>query len=155
MADEQIILLSQEEELTSVRERLEKAQARRIKLVLPMQTQMRSLVRWRLLHSRARELGKEILVISPESQIRAVAKAAGFQVAESQGSPASGKSRPGSRPGRAGLGGKTSARLRTPPGRGEARQPDQRPSQPYNDQPTSQKPVNDRILREEELSTGG
>ncbi len=157
MADEQIILLSQEEELTSVRERLEKAQARRIKLVLPMQTQMRSLVSWRLLHSRARELGKEILVISPESQIRAVAKAAGFQVAESQGSPATGKSRPGSRPGRAGLGGKTSARLRTPPGRGEARQPDQRqrPSQPYNDQPTTQKPVDDRISREDQLSTGG
>ncbi|GAC1306059.1 MAG: hypothetical protein NVSMB27_44560 [Ktedonobacteraceae bacterium] len=155
MADEQIILLSPEEELTSVRERLGKAKARRIKLVLPMQTQLRSHVSWKLLHARAREMGKEILVISPESQIRAVAKAAGFQVAESQGSPASGKSRPGSRPGRAGLGGKTSARLRTPPGRGEARQPDQRPSQPYNDQPSTQKPVNNRIFREDELSTGG
>jgi hypothetical protein len=152
MADEQIILLSPEEELTSVRERLEKTKARRIKLVLPMQTQMRSHVSWKLLHSRAREMGQEILVISPEKQIRAVAKEAGFKVAESQGSPASGKSRPGSRPG---LRGKTSARLRTPPGRGEARQPDQLPSQPYNDQPASQKPVNERILREDELSSGG
>src|SRR5712692_8232992 len=118
MADEQIILLSQEEELTSVRERLVKTKARRIKLVLPMQTQLRSHVSWKLLHARAREMGKEILVISPEKQIRAVAKEAGFQVAESQGSRAAGKSRPASRPG---LDGKTLARLRTPPGRGEAR----------------------------------
>jgi len=102
MADEQIMLLRPEEELTSVRKRLEKTQARHIKLVLPMQTQMRSYVSWRLLHARARELGKEILVISPESQIRAVAQAAGFKVAESQGSPATDRFRMSNRPIRGG-----------------------------------------------------
>jgi len=76
MADEQIIYLSPDEELTNVRERLERVQARRIILVIPTQTQLRSHVGWRLLHSRARELGKEVLVISADRQIRSVVKAA-------------------------------------------------------------------------------
>jgi hypothetical protein len=38
----------------------------------------------RLLHARARELGKEIQVISPDRQVRAVAKAAGFRVSQPQ-----------------------------------------------------------------------
>ncbi len=102
MGDEQqTILLSPEEELTSVRERLERAQARRITLVIPAQTQLRSHVGWRLIHARMRELGKELLVISPDRQVRAVAKAAGFQVAETQ-QEASSSNRPrlgGTRPG--------------------------------------------------------
>src|SRR5216684_2539400 len=84
MADEQIMLLRPEEELTSVRKRLEKTQARHIKLVLPMQTQMRSYVSWRLLHARA------------------VAQAAGFKGAESQGSPATDRFRMSNRPIRGG-----------------------------------------------------
>src|SRR5437764_9035702 len=100
MADEQIIYLSPEEDLTSVRERLEKIQSRRVILVIPAQTQLRSHVSWRLLHARARELNKDILIISSDRQIRAVVKAAGFKVADSLESPPSGKSRIGSRPGR-------------------------------------------------------
>ncbi len=84
MTDEQIIYLSPEEELTNVRERLERAQAKRIILVIPLQTQLRSHVAWRLLSSRTRELGKDVLVISSDRQIRSVAKAAGFRVADSQ-----------------------------------------------------------------------
>jgi hypothetical protein len=97
MTDEQPvpIYLSPEEELTSVRERLEKTQARRIILVIPPQTQLRSHVGWRLIHARMRELGKDLLVISPDRQVRAVARAAGFRVAESQESPSS-RPRPGS-----------------------------------------------------------
>ncbi len=114
MADEQIIYLSPDEELTNVRERLERVQARRIILVIPTQTQLRSHVGWRLLHSRARELGKEVLVISADRQIRSVVKAAGFKVADSLESTPVGKTRLGSRPGRTGLGGKTSPHLRTP-----------------------------------------
>src|SRR5258708_25044094 len=104
MTDEQtIIYLSPEEELTSVRERLERTQARRITLVIPQQTQLRSHVGWRLIHARMRELGKELLVISPDRQVRAVARAAGFRVAETQESPSSrprtgSSTRPGSAP---------------------------------------------------------
>ena len=115
MTDEQIIYLSPEEELTNVRERLEHAQAQRIILVIPSQTQLRSHVGWRLLHARTRELGKDVLVISSDRQIRSVAKAAGFRVADSQESPPSGGTRPGNRPGRTGTGGRTSPRLRAAP----------------------------------------
>ncbi len=115
MTDEQIIYLSPEEELTNVRERLERAQAQRIILVIPSQTQLRSHVGWRLLHARTRELGKDVLVISSDRQIRSVAKAAGFRVADSQESPPSGGTRPGNRPGRTGTGGRTSPRLRAAP----------------------------------------
>lgn len=93
MADEQTIYLSPEEELTSVRERLERTQARRIILVIPQQTSLRSHVGWRLIHARMRELGKELLVISPDRQVRAVARAAGFKVAETQ-EPSSNRSHP-------------------------------------------------------------
>jgi hypothetical protein len=117
MADEQIIYLSPEEELTSVRERLERTKSRRIILVIPAQTQLRSHVSWRLLRSRARELNKDVLIISTDRQVRAVVKAAGFKIADSLESPPSGKPRSASRPGRPGLGGKTSARLRAPTGK--------------------------------------
>jgi hypothetical protein len=117
MADEQIIYLSPEEELTNVRERLEHITARRIILVVPAQTQLRSHVSWRLLHVRARELNKDILIISADRQIRSVVKAAGFKVADSLESTPTSKPRPASRPGRPALGGRTSARLRTPIGK--------------------------------------
>src|SRR2546423_14188149 len=100
MADEQIIYLSPEEELTNVRERLEKVQSKRIILVIPTQTQLRSHVSWRLLHARARELGKDVLIVSSDRQIRSVVKAAGFRVADSLESPPSSKQHRGSRPGR-------------------------------------------------------
>lgn len=99
MADEQTILLGSEEELTSVRERLERTQARRIILVIPQQTQLRSHVGWRLIHARMRELGKELLVISPDRQVRALARAAGFKVAESQEAPSNRPRLGGTRPG--------------------------------------------------------
>src|SRR5437899_7012733 len=117
MADEQIIYLSPEEELTNVRERLEHITARRIILVVPAQTQLRSHVSWRLLHARARELNKDILIISSDRQIRSVVKAAGFRVADSLESPASSGPRPTSRPVRPSQGGRTSSRERTPPGK--------------------------------------
>lgn len=126
MADEQIIYISPEEELTNVRERLERTAARRIILVIPPQTQLRSHVGWRLLHSRARELGKDVIVNSSDRQIRAVAKAAGFRVADSLESPSTHKSRPPSRPGRNVGGGKSSSRKPIPfGGRGT---PENRPT---------------------------
>ena len=118
MADEQYIYLSQEEDVTSVRERLQKTPNRRIVLVVPPQTQLRSHVSWRLLHARSRELGKDISINSPDRQIRSVAKAVGFKVIDSLETPGSSKSRTGSKPSRSGLGGRTSPRLRTPPIKG-------------------------------------
>ena len=98
MAKEQIIYLGPEEELTNVRERLENTNAGRIILVIPPQTQLRSHVGWRLLRSRVQELGLDVLIISSDRQIRAVAKAAGFRVADSFESPPSDRPRPINRP---------------------------------------------------------
>src|SRR5258707_13617213 len=109
MADEQIIYVSPEEDLMNVRERLEQAPARRIILVIPPQTHLRSHVGWRVLHARMRELGKDVLIISSDRQIRAVAKAVDFRVADSLESPSSNRSRPPSRPGRMTSGGRPSS----------------------------------------------
>lgn len=117
MTNEKIIYLGPEEELTSVRERLEHTQAGHIMLVIPPQTQLRSHVGWRVLHSRMRELDKDVLVISSDRQIRAAAKAAGFRVAESKESPPSPRTRPGSHPVRTGEGSKPFQRTRSQPGR--------------------------------------
>ncbi|HJT57698.1 MAG TPA: baseplate J/gp47 family protein [Ktedonobacteraceae bacterium] len=123
MADEQIIYLSPEEELTSVRERLEQVKARKIILVIPPQTHLRSHVGWRVLHGRMRDLGKEVLIISSDRQIRAVAKAVGFRVADSLESPSPNKSRP-SRSGRTtGRGGRPTRDADGRPQRGLGGQP--------------------------------
>src|SRR5579864_4580398 len=93
MPDEQIIYLDPNDELTTVREKIEEIRARRITMVVPQQTQLRSNVGWRLLHARARELGKEVQVISPDRQVRAVAKAAGFRVSQPQEGSSTGRTR--------------------------------------------------------------
>ena len=108
MAKEKIIYLGPEEELTNVRERLENTKAGYIILIIPPQTQLRSHVGWRLLRSRVRELGQDVLIISSDRQIRAVAKAAGFRVADSLESPPSDRPRPINRPVRSNMSGKTS-----------------------------------------------
>lgn len=93
MPEEQIIYLDPNDELTTVREKIEDIRARRITMVVPQQTQLRSNVGWRLLHARARELGKDVQVISPDRQVRAVAKAAGFRVSQSPEGSSSGRTR--------------------------------------------------------------
>ncbi len=159
MADEQIIYLSPEEELTSVRERLERIPARRIILVIPPQTQLRSHVSWRLLHARARELDKDVLIISSDRQIRSVVKAAGFKVADSFESTPLSKNRGGSRTGRSILGGKTSSHVKTPPGRVA---PGQRMNAYTGDQDRTRqlekrtsKPLNVDSVRSQRDSTNG
>ncbi|TME10209.1 MAG: hypothetical protein E6I80_07010, partial [Chloroflexi bacterium] len=107
MAEDQPIYLSPEDNLTIVRERLEKTANRRIVLIVPAETQLRSNVSWRLLYTAAGELGKDILIVSPDRQIRSVAKDAGFRTADLHGSTTTAKSRGGSSPSRVGLGGKT------------------------------------------------
>src|SRR6266487_1543255 len=105
MSDEKTtIYISPEDDLTSLRERLEKIPARSITLVIPTQSQLRSHVAWKLLRARSRELGKDILVVSTDPQIRSVALSVKFRVANSLESPSSGRSRPSSRAGRSILG---------------------------------------------------
>jgi len=121
MADEQkIVYLSHDDDLTMVRERFQQTPSRRIVLVVPPQTQLRSHMSWKLIHGYARESGKEVFVVSNDRAIRAVVKAAGFQVADSLEAPPLSKGRYGSRGGRTDTraGGSTASRLRTPPTRG-------------------------------------
>ena len=107
MSDEQIIYIGPEDDLTSIRERLENIQSKQVTLVIPSNTQLRSPVAWRLLYVRAREMGKEVLIVSSDAQIRSVAHSVKFRVAtslESSSTPA--KPRPASRPSRAPAGSK-------------------------------------------------
>ena len=81
--DEQVLYIDPEENLTTVRERLEHASNRYVALVIPPQTQLRSSVAWRLLHRYAQEMGKEVSIVSSDPQIRAIAQSAQFKVASS------------------------------------------------------------------------
>ncbi|GER87374.1 hypothetical protein KDW_15360 [Dictyobacter vulcani] len=98
MSDEQTIYISPEDDLTTVRERLEQIQTRKVTLVVPAQTQLRSHVAWKLLYARARELGKDVLIVSSDPQVRSVAHAVKFNVAHSLESSQQGRSRPTGRP---------------------------------------------------------
>ncbi len=103
MTDEKPIYISPEDDVTTVRERLEKTSNRQVTLVIPEQTQLRSLVAWRVLHADARRMSKDVLVVSTDPQIRSLAQACKFRVAHSQqASSITNKSRPPTRPGRAG-----------------------------------------------------
>ncbi|TME00205.1 MAG: hypothetical protein E6I80_26395 [Chloroflexi bacterium] len=93
MADEQIIIVQPEEDLTHLRERLEQVQNRYIILVVQPPTQLRSHLSWRLLHSRVRELGKDVLVVTSDRQIRSIAKVSGFKVDNTMTSPPLGRTR--------------------------------------------------------------
>jgi len=98
MSDEQTIYISPEDDLTTVRERLEEITSRRVTLVIPSHTQLRSHVAWKLLYARSRELGKEVLIVSSDPQVRSVAHAVKFKVAHSLESNPQGRPRPNSRP---------------------------------------------------------
>jgi Baseplate J-like protein len=107
MSDEQTIYISPDDDLTTVRGRLEQIPARKITLVIPNQTQLRSHVAWKLLYARTRELNKEVLIVSSDPQVRSVAHAVKFRVAHSLESTSNpGRSKSGSRsgPGRSNAG---------------------------------------------------
>jgi hypothetical protein len=95
-----MIYIDPEDDLTNVRSRLEGVESRYVTLVIPAQTQLRSHVAWKLLHARARELGKDILIVSADPQIRSVAQAVKFRVANSLEAAQENKPRPATRPGR-------------------------------------------------------
>jgi hypothetical protein len=131
MSDEQTIYIGPEDDLTTVRERLERISSRRVTLVIPTQTQLRSHVAWKLLHARARELGKDVLIVSSDPQIRSVAQAVKFKVAYSMEAASSNRLRGGSRPTRNPAGrGKTTSSSRTISGRGSSEGTAQRGKRP-------------------------
>src|ERR1700751_1126304 len=100
MSDEQMIYIDPDDDLTNVRTRLEGVESRQVTLVIPTQTQLRSHVAWKLLHARARELGKDVLIVSSDPQIRSVAQAVKFKVVPSLEASSAGatRSRPTNRP---------------------------------------------------------
>ncbi|HCI78254.1 MAG TPA: hypothetical protein DHW02_01030 [Ktedonobacter sp.] len=106
MTEDKPIYISAEDDITTVRERLSTTPSRYVTLIIPEQSQLRSLTAWRILHKSARELGKEVSVISTDPLVRSVAKEANFSVAQSPTSALSsktssktGKTRSASRPG--------------------------------------------------------
>jgi hypothetical protein len=114
MSDELTIYINPEDDLTTVRERLEQISAPRLTMVIPPQTQLRSHVAWKLLYARAQELGKEVVIVSSDPQVRSIAHAVKFKVAHSLDTPPiTGKSGFGQSPGRTNNAG--SARTKTSP----------------------------------------
>src|SRR5579859_1151495 len=83
MSEEQTIYISPDDDLTTVRERLEQISARKITLVIPSQTQLRSQTAWKVLYADARKLSKEVVIVSSDPQVRSVAHAGKFRVAHS------------------------------------------------------------------------
>jgi serine/threonine protein kinase len=79
LSQKQIIKLEPGDEITYVRELIEKSLGQQIVLIVPQHTQLRSNISWRLLAARSRELGKDIQVISSNQQVRASARAVGFK----------------------------------------------------------------------------
>ncbi len=112
MSDELTIYINPEDDLTTVRERLEQILASRLTMVIPPQTQLRSRVAWKLLYARAQELGKEVVIVTSDPQVRSIAHAVKFKVAHSlETLPATGKSGIGQSTGRTNSAG--SARTKT------------------------------------------
>ncbi len=79
--DEQMVYIDPEENITAVRARLEHIEAQCVALVVPPQTHLRGQVVWKLLYTRAKELGKEVSIVSSDPQIRAMARSVQFKVA--------------------------------------------------------------------------
>jgi hypothetical protein len=161
MADEQIINLGPEEDLTNVRERLRQVKARRIILVVPSQTQLRSHVSWRVLFGDAQTLNKEVLVISSDRQIQSVVKSVGFRIVNAPYTSSSGRSRSSNT-------GRMSSRSRTPvtpssrntaPVSARERRPNQRNSRPlrprYSPTQPSEQQKAEPDFQIDDLGTGG
>lgn len=121
MSEEQPIFVSSEDDVADVRERLAKITSRQVTLVIPSQTRLHSPVAWKLLHKDARQLGKDILIVSSDPQVRSVAQSAKFRVAHSLESSSSGRATPGSRPSRTGQAARGGRGTASPQGRGQLR----------------------------------
>jgi hypothetical protein len=82
--EERVVYLSADEDLTDILTRLEQAPARSIALVVPERSRaLHSSVRVRLLRRRADEHHKDLLIVSGDQHIRALASRVGFSVVPS------------------------------------------------------------------------
>jgi len=79
--NEQKVYIGPDENITAVRQRLEHIESQYVVLIVPPQTRLRGQVVWKLLSARAKELGKEISIVSTDPQIRALARSVRFDVA--------------------------------------------------------------------------
>jgi hypothetical protein len=68
------VYIDTSETITDVRERLARLPQQSIALVVPQPTQLQNIVAWKLLARCVEELGKEVLIVSSDRQIRALAK---------------------------------------------------------------------------------
>ena len=89
---QKVIYLGQDDDLNQAAERLEHTKEQRVAIVVPQEGALRSSVAIRLLNKRARDLGKDLCIISADRQVRAIAQATGLRVAESLESPPSSRS---------------------------------------------------------------
>lgn len=85
--NEQVLYIGPEENITDVRERLNRVESQQITLVVPAQTQLRGQVSWKLLSGRARERGQEICVVSSDPYVRAMARSVRLHVTKSLPEP--------------------------------------------------------------------
>ncbi len=85
MSESLDIYIGAEDTLTDVRKRLEQIPdtIRTITLVFDRQTLLRNPMDWKNLRAYARNQGKDVLIISPDSHTRAMAEVANFRVAAS------------------------------------------------------------------------
>lgn len=72
------VYIDTSETITDVRERLACLPQQSIALVVPQPTQLQNIVAWKLLARCVQELGKEVLIVSSDRQIRALAKSVKF-----------------------------------------------------------------------------
>ena len=115
MSDEQqVIYLDPDDDLNEITERLASTREQRVAIVVSQQGEMRSNVSWRLLNRRARDMGKDVTVISADRQVRSNAKVAGFRVFDALDATSSGGSRPTSRFPRSRSEGRPSRQTRSP-----------------------------------------
>ncbi len=87
------IYIDADHTLTDVRKRLEQLPAtiRTVTLVFDRQTQLRNPMDWKNLRAYARNQERDVLIISPDPHLRAMAQSANFKVAASMEASATGK----------------------------------------------------------------
>lgn len=81
--DQVVLYIDREEDVTMLRERLERSRASHIVLVVPAATRVRGYAAWKLLHRYAEELCKVVAIVSTDRQVRSIAKSVKFHVAAS------------------------------------------------------------------------
>ncbi|GIW10899.1 MAG: hypothetical protein KatS3mg061_1956 [Dehalococcoidia bacterium] len=79
-----VISMDPDDDIGSLREKLDQAESRRVVLVVPRRAALlRNPVRLKLLRRYARQVAREVAIVSEDGEIRRLARAEGFHVASS------------------------------------------------------------------------